>query len=156
MTAERGSGVSRREYPDSPRVGVGAIVIHEGRVLLGLRGVEPNRDLWAIPGGSLKLGETLQQGAEREIFEETGVVIRAGRPILSFDSIRHDEAGRIRFHYVVVDLEAEYLSGEPRGGDDALEARWFSPQDLTAVPVSPPTLQLLRTIGFAAPAETRE
>ncbi len=148
----RGNGMSRREYPDSPRVGVGAIVLHEGRVLLVLRGVEPNKDLWAIPGGGLKLGETLQEGAEREILEETGVAIRAGRPILSFDTIRRDEAGKIRFHYVIVDMEAEYLSGEPRGGDDAREARWFSPDELSGVDVSPTTLQLLRAIGFAPPA----
>jgi ADP-ribose pyrophosphatase len=134
-------------------VGVGAIVFHGGRVLLVLRGIEPNKDLWAIPGGSLKLGETLQAGAEREIFEETGVVIRAGRPILSFDSIRRDAAGRIRFHYVVVDMEAEYLSGEPRGADDALDARWFSPEELAGVPVSPTTLQLLRAVGFTGSAE---
>ncbi len=137
-------------------MGVGAIVFHEGKVLLVLRGVEPNKGLWAIPGGSLKLGETLQAGAEREILEETGVVIRAGKPILSFDSIRRDEAGRIRFHYVVIDMEAEYLSGEPRGADDAREARWFSPEELASVPVSPTTLQLLRTVGFAGPAESEK
>ncbi len=137
-------------------MGVDAIVFHEGKVLLVLRGVEPNKDLWAIPGGSLKLGETLQAGAEREILEETGVIIRAGNPILSFDSIRRDEAGRIRFHYVVIDMEAEYLSGEPRGADDAREARWFSPEELASVPVSPKTLQLLRTVGFTRPAESKK
>ena len=70
--------MSNREYPDQPRVGVGAVVLREGRVLLVRRGVAPAWGLWAIPGGGLRIGETLQEGAEREILEETGIVIRAG------------------------------------------------------------------------------
>jgi len=144
-----------REYPDRPWVGVGAIVIHRGKVLLVLRGVAPNKDFWAIPGGILNLGETLQEGAEREILEETGISIRAGKPIFCFDSIRTDEESRIRFHFVVVDVEAEYLSGEPRGGDDARAARWFSSEELVGIPVSDKTLRLLDEIGFAS-AERRK
>ena len=78
--------MSNREYPDQPRVGVGAVVLREGRVLLVRRGVAPARGLWAIPGGGLRIGETLQEGAEREILEETGIVIRAGAPVFTCDS----------------------------------------------------------------------
>jgi ADP-ribose pyrophosphatase len=140
--------MSGREYPDRPRVGVGAIVFHEGRVLLVRRGIEPSLGLWAIPGGSLELGETIQEGAEREILEETGVVIRAGEPVWTFDFFERDPDGRVRFHYVIVDVLAEYVSGEARGADDAAEARWLGPADLEALPVSKNTLRVLRRLGF--------
>lgn len=140
--------MSQREYPDHPRVGVGAVVLREGRILLVRRGVSPARGLWAIPGGGLKLGETLQQGAEREILEETGIVIRAGAPLFTCDSFEKDAAGRLRFHYVIVDLKADYLSGDVKGGDDALEARWVSPEEVGGLPVTKTTLTLLSEIGF--------
>jgi len=95
-----------REYPDHPQVGVGAVVIREGCVLLVQRGGAPATEFWAIPGGRLRLGETLQEGAQREILEETGIVIRAGEPIFTCDSLVRDGEGRIRFHYVIVDMAA--------------------------------------------------
>lgn len=140
--------MSRREYPDSPKVGVGAVVIKEGRVLLIRRGIPPSQGLWAIPGGSLELGETLQQGAERELLEETGIRASAGEPIYAFDFFERDDEGRIRFHFVIVDMKAEYQSGEPKGADDALEARWLTPKDIHELPVSQNTLRLLREIRF--------
>jgi 8-oxo-dGTP diphosphatase len=142
--------MSRREYPVRPIVGVGAVVIRDGKVLLIKRGVAPSRGLWAIPGGSLKLGETLQQGAEREILEETGVTIRAGKPIYTFDFFEREEDGRIRFHFVIVDVAADYLGGDAKGADDALEARWLAPEDLDSLNVSPNTIKLLRVSGFLA------
>ena len=140
--------MSRREYPDRPVVGVGAVVIHEGRVLLVRRGVAPSRGLWAVPGGALELGETLQQGAEREILEETGVAIRAREPICAFDFFERDGDGRIRFHFVIVDVAADCIGGEVRGADDALEALWLAPEDLEGLAVSKNTLKLLRAVGF--------
>ena len=77
--------MSKREYPEFPRVGVGAIVIKDGKVLMIKRAAPPNNNMWAIPGGMLELGETIQEGAEREIFEETNIRIRAGKPIFTFD-----------------------------------------------------------------------
>lgn len=134
----------RREYPDHPQVGVGALVIRDGRVLLVRRGRPPANDVWAIPGGRLELGETLQQAAEREVFEETGVTIRAGQPFYTFDTIIRDEQGRVRFHYVIVDLLAEYVSGEARPGDDARDAAWLSLADLEGLPTHPATLEVVR------------
>lgn len=140
--------MSHREYPDHPRVGVGAVVLREGRILLVRRGADPAQGLWAIPGGGLMLGETLQQGAEREILEETGIVIRAGEPFFTCDSIQKDLAGGIRFHYVIIDMTADYVSGELRAADDALEARWVSPAEIRQLPVTKTTLKLLGQIGF--------
>ena len=140
--------MSKREYPDRPVVGIGAVVIRDGKVLLIRRGVAPGRGLWAVPGGSLELGETLQQGAEREILEETGITIRAREPIYAFDFFERDPDGRIRFHFVIVDLAADYIRGDVKGADDALEARWLAPGDLDRLPVSKNTLNLLQSVGF--------
>jgi 8-oxo-dGTP diphosphatase len=137
-----------REYPDRPVVGVGAVVIKDGKVLLVERGVPPNKGVWAIPGGSLKLGETLQEGAEREILEETGITIKAGDPFYCFDFFERDHEGQIRFHYVVVDMKGDYIGGDVRGGDDALDARWVSPEELNVLPVSKNTLKLLKDVQF--------
>ena len=140
--------MSKREYPDRPVVGIGAVVIRDGKVLLIRRGVAPGRGLWAVPGGSLELGETLQQGAEREILEETGITIRAREPVCAFDFFEMDPDGRIRFHFVIVDLAADYIRGDVKGADDALEARWLAPGDLDHLPVSKNTLKLLQAAGF--------
>lgn len=142
-----------REYPDHPRVGVGAVVLRKGCILLVRRGVAPALECWAIPGGGLRIGETLQEGAEREIREETGVVIRAGEPIFTCDSLIRDGEGRIRFHYVIVDMAADYVSGEVRAADDALDARWVSPAELRDLTVTKSTLKLLGQIGFLSPCE---
>ena len=135
------------EYPDKPRVAVGAVVIHNDRILLVKRGKQPAQGEWAIPGGSVELGETLEAAAEREIFEETGITIRARKVIYTFDSIVMDE-DRTRFHYVILDFEASYMAGEPRAGDDVLEAGWFGPGQLPALYVNSRTLHLLTEIGF--------
>ena len=106
--------VNSNAYPEKPRVGVGAIVIHEDKVLLVKRAAEPNKGLWAIPGGTLKLGESMKECAAREILEETGVTVAVGDCVYVFDMIEPDDAGRIRFHFVVVDFAALYISGEAK------------------------------------------
>lgn len=131
-------------YPERPQVAVGAVVFKDDRVLLVRRGRAPAKGMWAIPGGSMELGETLQAAAEREIFEETGIMIRAGEPVFTFDVIERDDDGRIRFHYVIVDMLADYISGALRPGDDAVEARWVSAQALNGLNVSSRTRQFLK------------
>lgn len=130
-------------YPDAPRPAVGAVVFKDHAVLLVRRGQPPALGMWAIPGGSVRLGETLQTAAEREILEETGIVIRAGEPVFVFDVVERDDSGEVKYHYVIVDLAAEYVAGDPRPGDDAADARWVSPDDLATLCVNPATRRLL-------------
>jgi ADP-ribose pyrophosphatase len=132
----------------TPQVAVGAIVIEDEKILLVKRNKAPHKDLWAIPGGSVELGETLQEAAEREIREETGLIIKAKEPVYSFDLIEKNDKGSIGFHYVIVDLLADHISGELCAADDALAARWFAPEDLAHIAISESTRELLHKIGF--------
>ncbi len=136
-------------YPHCPVVAVGAVVFNGKRVLLVRRGQPPSHDLWAIPGGKVRLGETLQAAAEREILEETGLTVRARQPVYTFDHIERDTQGCIRFHYVIVDLVADYVTGTISAGDDAREVRWVGPDEIRQLTVSHQTIELLqRAYGF--------
>ena len=137
-------GQDNPTYPQHPRPAVGAVVFKGDRILLVKRGQPPAQGQWAIPGGNIQLGESLQAAAQREILEETGITIKASKPVYTFDAIIEDDDGRIRFHYVIVDLLAEYVKGELRPGDDAADARWVAADELPALNVSAPTLKLLR------------
>jgi 8-oxo-dGTP diphosphatase len=139
-----------KSYPDAPRVAVGAVVFHQGKVLLVLRNQEPAKDVWAIPGGSVFLGETLQAAAEREVLEETGLSIRAGEIIYTFEVIQRDAAGRVLYHYVILDLAAEPLNpGQAlAAADDVSDVGWFGRADLerSDLPVSETTRALLQKV----------
>ncbi len=141
---EKPETILKSVYPNSPLVAVGAVVFKEDRVLLVLRGKPPAKNRWAIPGGSVELGETLQEAAEREIREETGLTIQAGEPVYTFDVIERDSKGEILFHYVIVDLAADYVSGELKPGDDAIDVCWASFRDVKAMKVSAGTCKLLK------------
>ena len=136
------------EYPDAPRLAVGGVVIKGDQVLLVRRGKPPAYGEWAIPGGSVELGETLQEAVERELREETGLIVRAGEICHTFEAVKRDENGRVRFHYVILDLTAEYLSGEPLPASDVTEAAWLTPGDLAGRPVNATTIDLLNKLGF--------
>jgi 8-oxo-dGTP diphosphatase len=121
----------RREYPEAPIIGVGAVVIDGGKVLLVRRGHEPLKGEWSLPGGALELGETLQQGLVREVLEETGLTVVPEGIVEVLDRITQDElSGRIRYHYVLVDFRCRVTGGMLRGGSDAEEARWVVREEL--------------------------
>jgi 8-oxo-dGTP diphosphatase len=128
-------------------VGVGALVIHEGRVLLIRRGKAPLRGRWVIPGGTLELGETLEQAVVREVQEETGVTVEPGAIVLVFDRIHRDAQERVVYHYVIVDYACRYVAGEPRAASDALDAAWVAPEDLPLHDVPEQALRLIEE-GF--------
>ena len=132
-------------HPTAPRLGVGAVVFHKGAVLLVERRNPPCTNEWAIPGGKVRLGETLQQAAEREILEETGIHIKAGEPVYAFDLIERDADGKVQWHYAIIDLQADYIGGEVHAGDDAAAAAWFRPEQLARINVNATTREMLKT-----------
>jgi ADP-ribose pyrophosphatase YjhB (NUDIX family) len=133
-----------REYPDHPIVGVGVVVLQGDKVLLVRRGQAPNKGRWSLPGGGQELGETHREAARREVREETAVEIEVHGLIDVVDSITRDDAGRIRFHYVLVDVLAVWRAGEARAGGDAAEARWFALDALGALGLWSETLRVIR------------
>ena len=132
--------------PENPIPAVGAVIWHDGRVLLVQRNRPPGRGLWAIPGGRIRLGETLQEAAQRETLEETGIVVEAGQPVYSFDLIERNPSGRIIFHYVIVDVLAEYRRGHPVPGDDASDARWVTLEAMADLPMARETRRVLKDL----------
>lgn len=121
----------RREYPEAPIVGVGAVVIDGTKVLLVRRGQEPLKGEWSLPGGALELGETLQQGVVREVLEETGLIVVPGGIIEILDRISPGEAsGRIRYHYVLIDFVCRVTGGALASASDAEEVRWVERDQL--------------------------
>lgn len=116
--------VNPRQYPDRPYVGVGVVIFRGEEVLLAQRGKWPRRGTWSIPGGAQELGETVHEAGRREILEETGLEIDIIGLIDVVDAITHDDAGAVQFHYTLVDLVAEWRSGEARALDDVAGVRW--------------------------------
>jgi 8-oxo-dGTP diphosphatase len=113
----------RREYPETPLVGVGAVVVEGGRVLLVRRAKEPMKGRWSLPGGLLELGETLADGVCREVGEETGLEVAAVELVELLDRI-HREQDRVRYHYVIADYLCQVRGGQARAGSDADAVRW--------------------------------
>lgn len=127
-----------------PIIAVGAVVFHDNQVLLVERKQPPNQGQWAIPGGKVLLGESLNAAAEREILEETGITIRAGKPVYTFELIEKDPNANVLYHYVIIDLLAEYISGQPEPADDVSAAAWVDQKSLNTLPVNQETRKLLR------------
>jgi 8-oxo-dGTP diphosphatase len=148
----------RREYPQAPIVGVGAVVIDGTKVLLVRRGNEPLKGEWSLPGGALELGETLQQGVVREVLEETGLVVVPAEVVEVLDRITHDEvSGRIRYHYVLVDFVCRVTGGALRVGSDADEVRWVAREHLHDFRLAPVTVLVIeKAFGLGVGEEAHE
>jgi 8-oxo-dGTP diphosphatase len=116
--------VNDREYPARPIVGIGIVVLKGDSVLLVRRGKPPNVGSWTLPGGAQELGETADQAARRELLEETGLEIGPLHLAAAVDSIRRDDAGRIQYHYTIIDFAGAWRNGEPKAGSDVTEAIW--------------------------------
>lgn len=144
-----------RRYPARPLLGVGAIVFHEGNVLLIERGQEPLKGWWTVPGGLVETGERLQSAVRREILEETGLEIRPLCAAVIFERIMPGGDGGTEFHYVIVDYLCELAGGTLRAGSDVARAEWV-PLDqigsLKMAPGTPPVIERARLIasGLAA------
>jgi 8-oxo-dGTP diphosphatase len=126
-----------REYPDNPLVGVGAVIVQDGRVLLIRRGQPPLFGEWSLPGGLLECGETLREAAVREAREETGLVVETVDMLGVYERVIRSDEGRVRYHYVLIDFLCRPLSGELKAGSDAADVGWFTRQELPALNLAP-------------------
>ncbi len=135
---------NRREYPERPVVGVGGVVVSAGRALLVRRGSPPLEGSWSIPGGMLELGETLIEGVERELAEETGIEVRVLGLIEVFERISLDAAGCPQYHFVVLDYLCEGVRGEARAGSDAIEIAWVTDAEFAQYSLTPSTTRVIR------------
>ena len=138
----------KKKPPTAPQAAIGAVVMDKNRILLVKRKYAPNRGKWSIPGGSIELGETLREAAEREILEETGLTVRAKEPIYCFDYIERARNGRVRFHYVIIDLAADLVGGELNPSDDAADAGWFGPGEIQKLNITESTRIFLKKIRW--------
>jgi 8-oxo-dGTP diphosphatase len=127
----------KREYPESPLVGVGAVIVDhrtdENHVLLIRRGTAPLLGEWSLPGGLLECGEPLREGAAREALEETGLLVEPSEMLGVYERVIGGDDGRVRYHYVLIDFLCRPVGGELKAGSDAAEARWFTREELPAL-----------------------
>jgi len=137
----------KREYPDSPLVGVGAIIIENDRVLLVKRGHPPLAGEWSIPGGVLEVGETLREAAVREAMEETGLEVGPSELLGVYDRVLRDADERTLYHYVLIDFLCRRISGEAHASGDADEVRWFSQAETSDLSLAKDTAEVIR-LGF--------
>jgi 8-oxo-dGTP diphosphatase len=114
----------RRQYPKQPLVGVGAVVVCSGKILLEKRKNDPGKGKWSIPGGLVELGENVEQSVIREVKEETGLDVEKPEHIDVVDSITEDENSKIRYHFVIIDYFVKLRSGALKASSDADELRW--------------------------------
>ncbi|MGD9898681.1 MAG: NUDIX hydrolase [Calditrichaceae bacterium] len=131
------------KYNEFPRAAVGGVVFRDDRVLLVKRAQAPARNQWAIPGGKILAGENMRDAVQREIFEETGIKVNPGEPVFVFELIEPGLNDSINFHYIIIDFDCIYVEGEAIPGDDALDVKWVSRNDLGKLSVNPKTLELL-------------
>ncbi len=136
-----------RRYPERPIVGVGVVLWRDHQVLLIKRGKPPREGSWSLPGGVQQLGETVFEAARREVREETGLEIEVIDVVAVVDSIQRDDDGRVRYHYTLVDVLAEWRAGEARAQDDAADATWATADELASFALWDETV---RVIGLAA------
>ncbi len=123
----------RRDYPERPIIGVGAVIVDGERALIVRRNTEPLKGEWSVPGGMLELGEKLRDGARREALEETGLTVEAGEVLEVFDSIFTDEEGRTQYHYVLIDYLCRVMSGTAQAGSDVSEVKWVTERELAGL-----------------------
>jgi mutator protein MutT len=135
----------QREFPSAPLIGVGAVVVDRGRVLLVRRGTEPMKGRWTLPGGLVELGEPLEAAVVREVSEETGLTVEPLELIELLDRI-HRDGERVRYHYVIADYLCRVTGGALRAASDADAARWVERAEWnshSALQIDPVTVRVI-------------
>ena len=136
-----------RQYPKQPLIGVGAIIVQGDRVVLVKRGHPPLEGEWSIPGGVLEVGETIREGVIREAREETSLHVEPMDLLGVFDRVLRDDQGQVLYHYVLIDFLCRISHGSLHAAGDAAEAKWFTQQELSALPLPRDTADAIR-LGF--------
>jgi len=137
----------KREFPEIPLVGIGAIIIEGDRIVLVKRANPPIQGHWSIPGGVLEVGEMVREAAVREAREETGLIVEPGELLGVYDRILRDVEHRVQYHYVLIDFLCRPLGGELLAASDAAEVRWFTREELPALNLAEDTLDVIKK-GF--------
>ena len=119
----------KRLYPKQPIVGVGAVVICDGKILLEKRKNEPGKGKWSIPGGLVELGESVEQTVTREVKEETGLEVEKPEHIDVVDNVVRDDNGEIKYHFVIIDYFVKLKGGTLKAQSDAEELKWIPLND---------------------------
>ncbi|SRR5258708_1347415 len=138
----------KREFPEIPLVGVGAVIIEDSRVLLVKRAHPPLQAQWSISGGVLEVGELVREAAIREAREETGLIVEPGELLGVYDRVLRHADQRVQYHYVLIDFLCRRVGGELQAADDATEVRWFGRDELPALKLAEDTLDVIAK-GFA-------
>ena len=147
-----------RQYPERPIVGVGAVIVDEGKVLLVKRKYEPLKGQWSLPGGMVEIGETLETALTREMLEETGLRVDVGPVIEVFDRIMRDEERRVRYHFVLIDYLCWPADGSLQAGSDVEAAIWADPTMLGEYALTEKAMSVIErglTLAREAPRPVR-
>jgi len=140
----RGTGFLKRDYPERPLLGVGAIIARDGRILLVRRANPPLQGEWSIPGGLVETGETTKEAVVREVREETGLEVEATQLVEVFERILRDQESRVQYHFVLIDYLCRVISGDARPGSDVSELQWAAFDELQSWAVAPETCAVIR------------
>lgn len=132
-----------RRYPDRPLLGVGALILESGRILLCRRGKPPYVGYWSLPGGLVELGEPVVDALHREVREETGLEVSIVRLAEVYERITADDGGRTEYHFVLLDYVCRVESGTLKAGDDAADVRWFARAELASLEITPGSLPVI-------------
>src|ERR1700689_2560035 len=138
----------QREFPETPLVGIGAIIIEDSRVVLVKRAHPPLQAEWSIPGGVLEVGELLREAAIREAREETGLTVEPGELLGVYDRILRDADKRVQYHYVLIDFLCRRVAGDLAAASDAAEVGWFTREELAGMKLAEDTVDVIGK-GFA-------
>jgi ADP-ribose pyrophosphatase YjhB (NUDIX family) len=136
----------KREYPEVPIPAVGVIIRQDDQLVLIQRAKEPSAGRWTFPGGAIELGESLHEAARREALEETGLLVDVSELATVIDNVVCDDAGRVQYHYVIVDFFARPVGGSLQPGTDVSAARWFRRADLDGLDMTEKAGQLARQL----------
>jgi len=137
---------AERIYPDRPVLAVGAVVVRDGKVLLVLRGREPGRGLWSLPGGLVHLGESLRAAVVRELREECGIDVAVTEAAEAAERMIPDAEGRLQYHYVILDYQAKWLQGELAVSEEVEDACWVDPDSLHQYQMTRGTADVIRRL----------